>query len=137
MLNGYNTIDKVMLMTANDLANIEGFAEKSSADFIDSLSEKKDLINELLSLGIEILSSEKKESPITMKKICITGTLSRKRSEIEAFIRDKGGIVSSSVSKDTDFLMTNDENGTSSKFKKAIKLEVKIISEDDFFQLFN
>ena len=137
VLNGFDTIEKVLLMSADDLMKVDGFAEKSSIDLVASIAEKQEVIKKLLSVGMVIKKDEKELSPVTMKKICITGSLTRKRSEIENYIREKGGIVSSSVGKTTDFLLTNDEEGTSSKFKKAIKLEVPIITEDDFFKLFN
>jgi DNA ligase (NAD+) len=137
VLNGFNTIEKVLELSSEELVKIDGFAEKSSIDLVKSIQEKKTLIAKLLDVGMIIKKEEKVISPITMKKICITGSLTRKRSEIETYIRDMGGIVTSSVGKATDYLLTNDKEGTSSKFKKAIKLEVSIISEDDFFNLFN
>lgn len=137
VLNGFDSIEKVISLRSDELMNVDGFAEKSSVDLVQSISDKVPLINKLIEVGIVIKKDEKVESAITMKKICITGSLTRKRSEIENFIREKGGIVSSSVSKTTDYLLTNEKEGTSSKFKKAIKLEVAIITEDDFFKLLN
>ena len=58
-----------------------------------------------------------------------------KRSELQKIVKSYGGIVQSSVSKETDYLITNDTESSSSKFKKAQQLEIPIISEDKFFKL--
>ena len=62
------------------------------------------------------------------------GSLSRKRSEIEKDLREVGAIVVSSVSKNTHYLLTNDKTPSSSKFKKAIELEIPVISEEEFYK---
>ena len=60
-----------------------------------------------------------------------TSTLSR--DEASALIRDAGGNVTGSVSKNTDFLLAGEEAG--SKLEKAKELGVKIISEAEFLRL--
>lgn len=135
VLAGYNTVEKIKALTIEKLQDIEGFAEKSATEFYMSLTEKFELIDELLQLGFSFDEVEISETKISQKKICITGSLSRKRSEIETVIRDNGGVVVGSVSKNTDYLLTNDTEGTSSKFKKATSLGINIITEEDLFTL--
>lgn len=135
--NGFDTIDKVLGLTVEQLTEVEGFAEKSAEDLLTSLKSKEDLIQDLIGLGVTIKEPglvSSNESAISGKKICITGSLTRKRSVIEEMIREHGGIVVSSVSKATDYLLTNEENGTSSKFKKATSLDIPIISEENFIK---
>lgn len=131
VLAGYDDLEKIKQITKEKLEDIEGFAEKSATEFLMSLKEKHELISELESEGFSFEAVERKQTPISGKKICITGSLSRKRSEIEADIRSVGGVVVGSVSKNTDFLLTNETNGVSSKFKKATSLGIKIITEED------
>ena len=128
---GFNTLLKVKGITSEKLELIDGFAEKSASEFSKSLSTKFDLIEKLEVLGFSFEEVEKKDTPIADKKICITGSLSEKRSVIESSIRDAGGIVVGSVSKNTDYLLTNDQSSGSSKLKKAQSLGLLIISEDD------
>ncbi|UCE37267.1 MAG: NAD-dependent DNA ligase LigA, partial [Thermoplasmata archaeon] len=52
------------------------------------------------------------------------------RDEASNLVMDKGGIVSNTVSKKTDFLVVGDKPG--SKFEKAKKLGLKIIDEKEF-----
>ena len=65
----------------------------------------------------------------------VAGALSEKRNVIEDRIRECGGVVVSSVSKNTDMLVTNESDPTSSKFKKALELKIKIITEKELFEL--
>ena len=54
--------------------------------------------------------------------------------ELKKKIEDMGGKVAGSVSKNTDWLLTNDPGSGSSKNKKAAELGVEIISEEDFLE---
>ena len=63
----------------------------------------------------------------------MTGKLQRSRKEIQNAIKDNGGVVASSVTSNTDYLICNDVSD-SSKYKAAVKLKIKIINEEDFFK---
>lgn len=128
--SGYDTIEKIKSLTVEMLMNIDSFAEKSSTDFHESLTNKYELIDLLITYGFSFSTSNIKESIISNKKICITGSLSTSRTIVESKIRDLGGIVTGSISKKTDFLLTNDTDGKSSKYKKALDLGIDIINEE-------
>jgi DNA ligase (NAD+) len=69
------------------------------------------------------------------KTIVITGSFSAlSREQLKAKIRNLGGKVTGSVSKKTDFLLSGQDPG--SKNQKALDLNVKIIYEREFFELF-
>lgn len=137
--HGYDSINKIMNLSTNELEKIESFAEKSAKDFIDSLQSKKEIVEKLKSYGFKLKheNSANKESPIAGLKFCITGTLSMKRSELQKLVKNNAAIVQSSVTKETDYLITNDTESSSSKFKKAKSLDIPIISEDKFLSLIN
>ncbi len=79
-------------------------------------------------------SSVGKSNALKGMKFVVTGELSRwSRREIEEFIESLGGKVSSSVSKNTDYLIVGKKPG--SKLKKAKELGVKTITEDEFIDL--
>ena len=67
--------------------------------------------------------------------ICFTGKSTYKRSEMESIAREKGFQPVDSVNKDLTILVVADVNSTSSKTVKAKKLGIKIISEQEFFQI--
>ncbi len=134
---GYNTIEKVLDLKREQLELVESFAEKSATDFVNSLATKQKIIEKLVSYGFEFSTplASAVDSNISGLKFCITGTLSMKRSELQKIVKTNGGIVQSSVSKETDYLITNDIESSSSKFKKAKHLNIPIINEDAFFAL--
>ena len=133
---GYDTFDKLFSLSAEELSRVDTFAEKSSNDFIASLKDKKELIKELVGMGFSFQEISKENKILNGKQICITGALAEKRAIVEQKIRNMGGVVTSGVSKDTDYLLTNEINSSSSKFVKAQKLGIKIINEIDFFKIF-
>ena len=73
---------------------------------------------------------KKSDSAIAGTTWVITGTLSQPRDEIAEIIIERGGKVSGSVSKKTNYVLAGEEAG--SKLEKAKKLGVKIISEKEF-----
>lgn len=132
---GFDSIKKIKNLSLEQLMSIEGFAEKSAADFLNSLREKHELIDELVELGFTFTVEETRETKLTGLKICITGALSEKRPVVEDMIRAGGGIMVSSVSKNTDILVTNETDPSSSKYKKALELKIKIITEAELMKL--
>lgn len=70
--------------------------------------------------------------------VCITGKLEfyKNRAALQKDIELYGGKVTSSVSKNTDYLINNDNTSTSSKNLTAQKLGVPIITENEFIQKF-
>ena len=68
-------------------------------------------------------------SPFSGKKVVLTGTMSQSRGEIKKLLERYGAKISSSVSKNTDFVVFGEDAG--SKLEKAQKLGVKCISEEE------
>ena len=66
----------------------------------------------------------------------VTGDLNHfaNRKELQALIEQKGGKVTGSVTKKTNFLINNDIHSASSKNKKAAELGIPILSEEDFME---
>ena len=72
------------------------------------------------------------------KVFVVTGAFNTmKRGDIEKIITDRGGKLSGSVSKKTDFLLTNDADSGSSKAVKAKELGIPIMSEEEFLAKIN
>lgn len=135
---GFDTIDKLLSMTAQELEMLEGFAEKSANTFVNSLAEKKELINNLQQLGFSFeVIEENIGSALAGLKICITGSLSRKRGDIEKDIKAAGGTPVGSVSKNTNILLTNETEAKSSKYKKALELGISIKTEEQVMGMIN
>lgn len=75
------------------------------------------------------------ENPFVGKTLVVTGKLNHfTRDSINAKITSIGAKTAGSVSKKTDFLITNDASG-SSKYKKAVELGIPVISEEEFLNM--
>jgi len=72
-----------------------------------------------------------KKTLLSGKTIVITGSLEAySRNEAKMIIEELGGNVSSTVSKNTDFVIVGEAPG--SKYEKAMSLGIEIIDENDF-----
>lgn len=95
-------------------------------------------INHLLERGIVFEKTAKQEikESIADKKFVLTGSLkSYTRKELEDIITNAGGKTSSSVSKNTDFVIAGENAG--SKLAKAQELGVPVISEEEFIEMYS
>ncbi len=111
----------------------------SVLDFFASAAGQA-LLARLKELGINpqserpVASPVAASSPIAGKTFVLTGTLpTLSRDEASKLIRDAGGSTSSSVSKNTDYVLAGEEAG--SKLDKARKLGVKVIDEAAFLRM--
>lgn len=94
------------------------------------IAEKYILFNEYV--------ETKSGSDLANKTFVITGKLTqfKNRDELKAKIESLGGKVTGSVSKNTDYLINNDVESSSSKNKSAKALGIPILSENDFIETF-
>jgi DNA ligase (NAD+) len=115
---------------------------KSVLTFFDSQAGKA-ILRRLAKLNIAPVggstqttgaSASSPQQPLAGMTFVLTGTLpTLSRDEASALIRDAGGNVTGSVSKNTDFLLAGEEAG--SKLDRAKELNVKILSEKEFLEL--
>jgi DNA ligase (NAD+) len=96
------------------------------------------IVGELNAAGVNLESTAELESDLPQTfagmRFVVTGRLPGfTRSEAEAFIKDRGGAVSGSVSKKTNHVVVGEEPG--SKHDDAVQLEVSILSEEDLREL--
>ncbi len=137
----FGALDAIMAQTAESLAEVEDIgpviAHSVHAFFNSEVGRK--LVEELRGFGLNF-GEPKKERPkvaggkLEGKTLVVTGTLSRyTREEINELIHEHGGKAAGSVSKKTDFLIAGENAG--SKLEKAEKLEVAVISEDEFIKM--
>ena len=88
---------------------------------------------------VHISKTKDKEKKVALNNMvfCITGTVNqwKNRDELKSFIENNGGKVTSSVSKNTNYLINNNVDSTSSKNMTAKKLGVPIITEEQFLSL--
>ncbi|MBN1572559.1 MAG: NAD-dependent DNA ligase LigA [Deltaproteobacteria bacterium] len=133
----FGELASLMRADKDGLTAIEGIGEEVAQSVVEFFAEKKnlDLIESLKNAGVVVKGSEKpKDGPLSGKRFVITGTLdSMSRSEAEERITALGGKSSSSVSKNTDYLVLGENPG--SKLDKARELGVEVISEEDLIKI--
>ena len=106
--------------------NINNYLAKNEAEIRELANE----FNFILPKKVEV-----KENPFNGKTLCVTGKLEHfSRDSINAKITELGAKAASSVSKNTDWLITNEASG-SSKYKKAVELNIPIITEEEFLRM--
>lgn len=132
----FGTIENLMSSSFETLESLSGVGPiiaESITEFFKNKDNLKMLKNLLKELKIE---KEKivKGGKLTGKKFVLTGTLPKlSRDEAKEMIRSAGGLVSESVSKDTDFVLAGENPG--SKYDKAKSLGVKILDENEFLAI--
>ena len=118
------------------LEQIHGIGDKMIESILRFFANTKNrkIVQKLLSHGINPAVEANMGGVLHGKSFCITGKLSKSRDDIKEQILEAGGEWSSSVTKDLDYLVTNETSG-STKFTKAKKLGVKIIKEADLYAM--
>lgn len=148
-------IPNVGAKTAKDLARRFGTIEALRSATVEQLTEVPDVgeivarsiveffadpsiatqVDRLLAHGVKPRPEEVQQgSPISGKTIVVTGTLEKlDRRQAEALIESLGGKAAGSVSKKTDYVLAGESAG--SKLTKARELGVRVLNEQEFFEL--
>jgi DNA ligase (NAD+) len=134
----YQRLDNLLAVTEKnydnakeELTSIKEIGEATAGSVVDFFKQDENLktLKRLLASGVQILYDGPKEpGTLTGKIFVLTGTLEgMTRSEAKKIIERAGGKVSSSVSRNTDYLVSGTSPG--SKLKRAKDLGVEIIDE--------
>jgi DNA ligase (NAD+) len=126
-------------ISREELEGIEGVGAKTAEAVVDYFKDPQHLkeIERLLEYGVKprsIKRSVHQEHPFYGKIFVLTGTLhDYTRTQASQLIKERGGKVTNSVSKNTDYLLAGEDPG--SKLEKAHALQVTILSESHFKKL--
>jgi DNA ligase (NAD+) len=134
----FKTMDALIQADEETMESIDSIGPKIAESVRAFFRNKKNiqLVERLKNAGLSFEPDEDEQvsSKLKDKKIVLTGTLSSyTRNEAKQIIEKHGGSTTSSVSKNTDFLLAGDSPG--SKYDKAKKLNIKILDEKEFQQL--
>lgn len=134
----FGTIDRIRDASQEELAEVFGVGEVVARSVYAwfRMPEHKKLLERLLKQVTVTVASGGKTAAATLagKTFVLTGTLSAmSRDEAKEKIRARGGDVSSSVSKATDYVVAGEDPG--SKYDKAVELGVTVLSEDAFLKM--
>ncbi|MEG1585209.1 MAG: BRCT domain-containing protein, partial [Anaerovorax sp.] len=122
-------------LTFEQLMDIDGIGEIMAKAYVDFFAQEKnkiiveDVRRELV--FEEILPSQAIQI-FEGKVFVITGSLEKfeNRSQLKAYIEERGGKVTGSVTSKTDYLVNNDARSNSSKNKTAKQWKIPILTEE-------
>jgi DNA ligase (NAD+) len=124
-------------VSVDQLVDIDGVGEVVARAVVEyfSLEDNRDLIGRLMQAGLNFGSVESRpaEGPLAGKRIVITGSLSRPRNHFVERVEATGGTFTSSVSKNTDYVLAGEDAG--SKLERARELGVPVLDEAGFEEL--
>lgn len=135
----YEKFREAVNNNSQELYEIAGIGEVMIQTLLDYDFTEADSIFKKYIIEMRPVVSISVSNKLEGKTFVITGKLKtfKNRNEIKATIEKEGGKVTDSVSSKTDYLINNDVDSTSSKNLKAKKLNIPIITEDDFLNLIN
>ena len=134
LINKFGSINKIFTSTREEIEQIHGISGSVAGSLVDwyTIESNKALLNKLNKIGLRLNEVVKTSSgKLNGKTFVMTGTLnSLTRQEATNLIEKSGGIVTTSVSKNTDYILFGESPG--SKLEKGKKIGVDLLSEEDF-----
>jgi len=129
--------EEIVKMPLEQLMEIEGIGDKVAETIYEWFHKERNIkyLEKLAKGGVKLIpGSIKKSDKLKGLTFVITGTLpTLSRDQAKELVRVNGGKASSSVSKETDYVLAGSEPG--SKYDTAQKLGVKIIDEEEFLKM--
>lgn len=133
----FKNIDKLMAAEYDDLVAIDEIGGVIANSLISYFKnpDNVNMITQLKLVGVNTEYLKEISTDLTLEGMTfvITGTLSEPRDHFKEMIESRGGKVSSSISKKTNYLLAGEKAG--SKLDKASNLGVKILDESSFLEL--
>lgn len=140
LANHFHSIEAISESEIETITAIDAIGPKIAESVWQFFRNDKNLtlIHRLKESGVVFRAEENKtvSQKLNGKRIVITGTLPNySRNEVKELIEAHGGSATSSVSKNTDYVVAGDSPG--SKYDKAIQLNIPILNESDLKELLN
>ena len=134
LINKFGSINVIFESNKEEIEKIHGISVSVTNSLIDwyGTESNKSLLNEFSKIGFRLNEFvESSSGKLNGKTFVLTGTLSSlTRQEATNLIEKSGGIVTTSVSKNTDYILFGESAG--SKLEKGKKLGVELLNEKDF-----
>ena len=136
LVEKFSTYDDLKAASIDEIESIQGFGRVLATNIFNWVNDESNnatviCLNEVFGLQF---SSKKQSNNQNKIKVCITGSLSVPRKEFEEKYSNVATFTSS-VTTDTNMLINNNKESTSSKNKKAKALNIPIVNEDEFLNI--
>ncbi|MEX0995330.1 MAG: NAD-dependent DNA ligase LigA [Balneolaceae bacterium] len=138
LAHNFQSIDAIMNASIEDFTEVESIGPKIAESVVKFFSHDKNRkqIEKFRKLGFQLETDKRSliSNKLDGKKFVLTGSLpTLTRKEASQLIEEHGGKTTSSVSKNTDYVLAGESAG--SKYEKAEKLGIPIIDEFTFMKL--
>lgn len=134
----FKNMPALMNASVEELASVEDIGTKTAEVVRAFFSDPRhvDIVQRLTDAGLQLeIQSQTINNLLNGKTFVVSGVFSRfSRDEIKAHIEQHGGKVSGSISGKTDYLLAGEKMGPE-KLKKAEKLSITILSEDEYLKM--
>lgn len=137
----YQNIDNLSNASLMDLILVDEIGERIAQSVIEFFEnpENRIIIQRLRDYGVQLESktvfNPDATDKLAGKTFVVSGVFEKfSRDDLKKSIEDNGGKVGSSISAKTDYVVAGDNMGPA-KLEKANKLNIPIISEDDFIAM--
>ena len=140
LANSFGSIEALQNATLEDLISEDDIGERIAQSIVNYFGQEENnkLIEDLKSFGLQleqIKLIKKVNSAFEGKRFVVSGVFEKySREDIKSEIESLGGIIASSVSSKTNFLLAGEGMGPSKK-AKAEALKITILSEQDYTSL--
>jgi DNA ligase (NAD+) len=117
-----------------EINGVGGVVARAVVEYF-ALEDNRDLVGRLMGVGLDFerASAGGSDGPLAGKRMVITGSLSGPRGDFVERLEAAGGTFTSSVSKNTDYVLAGEDAG--SKLDRARELGVPVIDEAGFEEL--
>ena len=133
----FQSVDALRAADRETLESVPGIGPKMSEQIRAFFDDERsmEVVDALLAKGLELSAPESKaDGPLSGKRFVFTGGMeSMSRGEAKRLVEELGGKVTSSVSKETDFVVAGANAGA--KLEKATALELDVLTEEQFTEL--
>ena len=137
----YKNIDALSQANLMDLVLVDEIGERIAQSVIDFFENQENgiIIERLKKYGVQFESVEivnpNATDKLTGKAFVVSGVFEQfSRDDLKKAIEDNGGKVGSSISAKTDYVVAGANMGPA-KLEKAVKLNIPILSENEFKQM--
>lgn len=134
----FRSLDAVMHASREELVQADEVGERIADAIIEYFADEtnREIIRRLRAAGLqfEAVERHRESESLAGKSFVVSGRFSRSRDEMKELIERHGGKNLAAVSGNVDFIVAGENMGPA-KLKKAEKLGIRIISEEEFLEM--
>jgi DNA ligase (NAD+) len=140
LVEAFPTLEQLIAANKESLMEVDEIGDRIADSVIDFFSNQDNLsiVQRLKNFGIQFeqeTTIQRVSNILDGKSLVVSGVFANfSRDQIKAIIEQHGGKNVSSISAKTDYVVAGENMGPA-KLEKAIKLKIKLLSEEEFIQI--